>query len=173
MLTVEILPVQDTLVLRARGSELLILPHHVHKLKALSKPKEFSSYFHGEALVNRPARKLFEAWLRKDDSLWKRIYITIHKEMTLGEAPKDEDAAEAKPAKAEKTVVAKKTAEAAKETVAAKPKAEKKPEPKAEAKAEKDEKPKKAAAAPAPKKKDEKAEKKDEKKPAKPAAKKK
>ena len=30
-----------------------------------------------EALVNRPARKLFEAWLRKDRSLWKRLFKAV------------------------------------------------------------------------------------------------
>lgn len=83
MLPVEILPVQETIVLRARGSELLILPHHVKKLKGLSKPRDFSQYFVGEALVNRPARKLFEAWLRKDHTLWPRLYQTVHKEMEV------------------------------------------------------------------------------------------
>jgi hypothetical protein len=90
---VEILPVQETIVLRARGSELLILPHHVRKLKGLTKPKDFSQYFHGEALVNRPARKLFEAWLRKDQSLWTRLYTTVHKEMEF-KPEGAEDAAE-------------------------------------------------------------------------------
>lgn len=81
MLPVEILPVQETIVLRARGSELLILPHHVKKLKGLEKPRDFSQYFRAEALVNRPARKLFEAWLRKDHTLWPRLYQTVHKEI--------------------------------------------------------------------------------------------
>jgi len=81
VLPVEILPVQESIVLRARGSELLILPHHVQKLKGLSKPRDFSQYFRGEALVNRPARKLFEAWLRKDHTLWPRLYQVVHKEM--------------------------------------------------------------------------------------------
>lgn len=85
MLPVEILPVQESLVLRARGSELLILPHHVKSLKGLTKSREFSQYFRDEALVNRPARKLFEAWLRKDHSLWQRIYTTIHKQMKIGD----------------------------------------------------------------------------------------
>jgi len=80
VLPVEILPVQETIVLRARGSELLILPHHVKKLKGLTKPRDFSQYFRGEALVNRPARKLFEAWLRKDHTLWPRLYQAVHKE---------------------------------------------------------------------------------------------
>ncbi len=111
MLPVEILPVQESIVLRARGSELLILPHHVQKLKGLSKPRDFSQYFRGEALVNRPARKLFEAWLRKDHTLWPRLYQVVHKEMTLNSesgsaeeqapkaaAPKAPEAAEPKAA---------------------------------------------------------------------------
>ncbi len=77
MLPVEIHPIQDALVLRARGSELLILADHVAELKKLKSAGDFSKYFLDEALVNRPARKLFEAWLRKDGSLWARIYKTV------------------------------------------------------------------------------------------------
>lgn len=100
MLPVEILPVQETIVLRARGSELLILPHHVQKLKGFTKPRDFSQYFRAEALVNRPARKLFEAWLRKDHTLWPRLYQTVHKEM---EAKADDEGRDSEPvAKAEK-----------------------------------------------------------------------
>lgn len=88
MLEVDIIPLQDTLVLRARGSELLILGPHVHELKSRKSPQDFSTYFMSKALINRPARKLFEAWLRKDRSLWPRIYKTIHEEMTL--TPQDE-----------------------------------------------------------------------------------
>jgi hypothetical protein len=99
VLPVELLPVQDTLVLRARGSELLILPSHVHELKTLAKAKDFSQYFRAEALLNRPARKLFEAWLRKDQTLWTRLYKCVHKEMDLSGGPSDEAPAEApKPA---------------------------------------------------------------------------
>lgn len=154
VLPVEIVPVQETLVLRARGSELLILPHHIRHLKGCEKPKDFSEYFRAEALVNRPARKLFEAWLRKDDTLWKRIYICVHKEMEI----KDEaDAPEEKaPKKAEPKAKAKEEPKAAK----AEAKSEAKPAkveakaPKAEAKAEA--KPAaKAKAEPAPKKKEE------------------
>lgn len=83
MLPVEILPLQESIVLRARGSELLILADHVKKLKGLIKPRDFSQYFRAEALVNRPARKLFEAWLRKDHTLWPRLYHVVHKEIDL------------------------------------------------------------------------------------------
>ncbi|MCX6109340.1 MAG: hypothetical protein NTZ90_07020 [Proteobacteria bacterium] len=100
MLPVEILADHETIVLRARGSELLILPHHVHQLKALTKPVDFSAYFRSEALVNRPARKLFEAWLRKDTSVWTRLYRTVHHEMDL--AAKDGDGADTKSAPAVK-----------------------------------------------------------------------
>ena len=77
MIPVEIVPTQGRLVLRARGSELLILPHHIQQLKDNPDPKDFVRYFMDNALINRPARKLFEAWLRKDGSLWKRIYQVV------------------------------------------------------------------------------------------------
>jgi len=77
LLPVEIYPIQDAIVLRARGSELLILADHVTALKKLKSAGDFSKYFLNEALVNRPARKLFEAWLRKDGSLWARIYKSV------------------------------------------------------------------------------------------------
>ena len=83
MLDVEIMPIQDSLVLRARGSELLIMSHHVVELKTKTQPKEFARYFLEESLVNRPARKLFLAWLRKDGGLWRRIFDTV-KDMELG-----------------------------------------------------------------------------------------
>lgn len=87
MTPVEIIPIQDNLVLRARGSELLILAHHVHSLKKLTTPKEFGNYFMNDALINRPARKLFDAWLRKDANLWQRIYKTVHETMELTAQP--------------------------------------------------------------------------------------
>jgi hypothetical protein len=70
-------PIEKSLVLQARGSELVILDEHVAVLKGLKKSGEFIEYFRHTALVNRPARKLFEAWLRKDGSLWKRVYETV------------------------------------------------------------------------------------------------
>ena len=77
MQPVEIHTFQEAIILRARGSELLILAEHVSKLKVRTAAKEFADYFLAEALVNRPARKLFEAWLRKDTSLWARLYKTV------------------------------------------------------------------------------------------------
>ena len=138
MLPVEILPVQETLVLRARGSELLILPHHIRALKDLEKPKDFSHYFRAEALVNRPARKLFEAWLRKDHTLWPRLYKVVHKEMELSaEEDGDADSTDsAKPEKkaAEEPALAKETAKEAKDEPAKEATAKKKTKKKSTAK---------------------------------------
>ncbi len=155
MLPVEILPVQETIVLRARGSELLILPHHVKKLKDMTKPRDFSQYFRAEALVNRPARKLFEAWLRKDHTLWPRLYQTVHKEMdeVAGEEEKkpkkaaaEEPKAKAKAPKAEEKVAAKAPAEKPAKEAKAAPKADKKEEKKAAPAKEKADKEPKAKA---------------------------
>lgn len=85
MLPVEILSIQDSVVLRARGSELLIMPHHVKELKDKKDPRSFSEYFMRDALVNRPARKLFEAWLRKDGGLWRRLFDVV-KDLKMTEA---------------------------------------------------------------------------------------
>jgi len=88
-------------------------------LKGLTKPRDFSQYFTGEALVNRPARKLFEAWLRKDHTLWPRLYQTIHKEMDLKPEGEDESAEPAASPKAAKDDLA--PAPAAVEEMAADP----------------------------------------------------
>ncbi len=99
MQPVELYPIQNSLILRARGVELLVLSHHVTELKARKDTKEFADYFLKRAMVNRSARKLFEAWLRKDTTLWKRIY---HSVMNDFEENKEEtaEAAQAEPAKA-------------------------------------------------------------------------
>lgn len=79
------------LILRSRVSELLILPQHIAQLKTNTDPKAFSKYFMDSALVNRPARKLFESWLRKDQAIWARLYKTIS-QMTVSEEEHVHDA---------------------------------------------------------------------------------
>lgn len=95
MQPVELYAVQNSLILRARGVELLVLPGHVEQLKNLKDTKEFADYFLKKAMVNRSARKLFEAWLRKDSSLWRRIYHSVMHDF--------EEKAEAEAAKAPAT----------------------------------------------------------------------
>jgi hypothetical protein len=79
-MVVEIFAVEKNIVLRSYNSELLILPEHVEKLNKLKKPKEFSEYFLQSALLNRSARKLFSSWLRKDKTIWPRIFDIIHQD---------------------------------------------------------------------------------------------
>ena len=88
MAIVEIYYTEGAVILRGKGSELLILPQYIAHLQTLREPKAFTEYFKMEALVNRPARKLFLAWERKDSSLWNRLYSTIHahKEKKTGES---------------------------------------------------------------------------------------
>lgn len=153
------------------------MPQHVKELKGLAKARDFSQYFRTEALVNRPARKLFEAWLRKDETLWTRLYHTIHKEMTITEGDGDAEETKkpaAKAAKAKETVVSPPKAAKA-EKPAATAKAAVKEAPKAKAKAkDADEKPAKAKPAAKAKAKDDKpAKAKADVKKAKPAPKKK
>jgi len=79
MAYIQIIYTQGALLLRHKHSELVIIPQHVENLQKITDPKEFSKYFLDYALVNRPARKLFMAWVKKDSSLWKGIYENIHK----------------------------------------------------------------------------------------------
>ncbi len=87
MTTVEVYYAQGAVVLRSKGAELLILPQYITHLQSLKDPKSFTDYFKMEALVNRPARKLFLSWERKDPSLWKRIYSIVHNNSERSEEP--------------------------------------------------------------------------------------
>ena len=142
MLPVEIMHTQGTVILRARSSELLILPNHVRELKGLSEARDFSEYFTREALVNRPARKLFEAWLRKDRTLWPRLFKVIHRDIDIKDVAAAEEALEQNLAgKAVEAAVSKPVTEKPSAKLAAAPKA-------VEAKPQGEEaKPKKAVAA--------------------------
>ena len=54
---------EEHLILRAGPAELLILAEHVAELRQLTATHEFAAYFRDQALVNRSARKLFDAWV--------------------------------------------------------------------------------------------------------------
>lgn len=69
--------IKDHLWLRSGNSELLIIPAHIVELHKRHDKKEFASYFLHQALLNRPARKLFQSWTRKDSQLWQKIYTLI------------------------------------------------------------------------------------------------
>ena len=131
MTPVEIAYLQGTLILRARNSELLILQHHVKTLHSMAQRSEFTQYFLKEALLNRTARKLFEAWLRKDSTVWPRIYSTIkdqynEEDFKFLEESKEEDQADLKTTqqKTNSDSVTKKTDSSTKQPSAKKKKAE-------------------------------------------------
>lgn len=117
--------INNSVVLRARNSELFILPQHVAELQKMLEPKKFSSYFMQEALCNRTARKLFEAWLRKDTSVWQRLFKLIHENKAEEEATIEEPVtskqAKPKPAKKEATKKASDDKEKAKSPAKPKP----------------------------------------------------
>ena len=89
MQPVELIVYEGALFLRARNAELVILPEHFSALRGLDKPQEFANYFRNKALVNRPARKLFDSWLRKDQTLWNRVFSVVRtaENTELGAAP--------------------------------------------------------------------------------------
>lgn len=86
MQAVELYPIQNNLVLRARGVELLVMPVHIDALKEKTDTKAFAEYFLQTAMVNRAARKLYEAWLKKDPTLWKRVYHSVMNDFNEKEA---------------------------------------------------------------------------------------
>ena len=96
--TIQIIATQGALVLRHKHSELVIMPQHVENLEKLTEPREFSKYFLDYALVNRPARKLFVAWVKKDSTLWKGIYESIHNNKDKKEPSAEADTKEVKEA---------------------------------------------------------------------------
>ncbi len=136
---VEIHAIHDAVVLRKAGSELLILSSHVTELKKRQSAKEFSSYFMSEALINRPARKLFENWLRKDSDLWRRLFKTVQTLEQSSEATqesKPEVVAPTKASKAPTTDGSKPTKGDSKEVLASKSSAKEDSAPKKSAKSE-------------------------------------
>ncbi len=75
---IEVLEMEGgVVVIRARSSELFIMPQYVAELKKLDKGPDFVSYFMSQALVNRTARQMFKACLRKDSGLWRKIYDAV------------------------------------------------------------------------------------------------
>ena len=77
MAKVSIRFIKSHLWLRSGNAELLITPEHIVQLHKRHDKKEFADYFLRQALLNRPARKLFQSWTRKDAELWRKIYALI------------------------------------------------------------------------------------------------
>ena len=87
---------ENHLLLRSGHAELLVTPEHLENLSATEDKRAFARYFLEQALVNRPARKLFKSWLRKDGELWTKVYLAIMREKNKQQMEQAEPA-DAKP----------------------------------------------------------------------------
>ncbi|KAB8032189.1 hypothetical protein [Fluviispira multicolorata] len=65
---------RNNLILRRGASQLLIDAEKVQNLRTQDSETGFNQYFRTTALQNREARRVFEAWERKDKELLTKIY---------------------------------------------------------------------------------------------------
>lgn len=68
---------QNNLVLRRGDSVLLIESDKVNELRTRKEAPSFEEYFRTIALVNREARRVFQAWERKDSQLLQKLYQEV------------------------------------------------------------------------------------------------
>lgn len=68
---------QNNLVLRRGDSVLLIESDKVNELRTRKEAPSFEEYFRTTALVNREARRVFQAWERKDSQLLHKLYQEV------------------------------------------------------------------------------------------------
>jgi hypothetical protein len=64
----------NNMILRRGASVLMIEAANVQVLRTLKEKNEFTEFFRTKALVNREARRVFEAWERKDKDLLDKLY---------------------------------------------------------------------------------------------------
>ena len=64
----------NNMILRRGASVLMIEAANVQVLRTLKERNEFTEFFRTKALVNREARRMFEAWERKDKDLLDKLY---------------------------------------------------------------------------------------------------
>lgn len=67
----------NNMVLKRGASTLVIIPDHVMELRVQDSKEKFDEYFRKTALQNREARRLFEAWERKDSELLDKIHQEV------------------------------------------------------------------------------------------------
>ncbi len=65
---------QNNLILKRGESSLIINPENVSGLRTQENEEAFQTFFRTTALQNRQARRVFEAWEKKDNTLLKKIY---------------------------------------------------------------------------------------------------
>ena len=65
---------RNNLILKRGASSLIIDAEKVQNLRLQENEASFSNYFRTTALQNREARRVFEAWERKDSDLLSKLY---------------------------------------------------------------------------------------------------
>ncbi len=67
----------NNLIFKRGTSTLVINPEHVMELRSQDDLVKFTDFFRQKALQNREARRLFDAWERKDSELLNKIYAEV------------------------------------------------------------------------------------------------
>lgn len=67
----------NNLIMTRGQSQLLIKAEDIQALRSLKEVTEFKSYFETKALMNREARRVFQAWERKDAELLPKLHKEI------------------------------------------------------------------------------------------------
>lgn len=65
---------RNNLILKRGASTLVINAENVQSLRTQDSENDFVEFFRKKALENREARRVFEAWERKDKELLTKIY---------------------------------------------------------------------------------------------------
>jgi hypothetical protein len=68
---------RNNLILKRGASTLVINPEHVQTLRTQDNQESFNDFFLNTALQNREARRVFQAWERKDSALLAKIYTEM------------------------------------------------------------------------------------------------
>ena len=69
---------RNNLILKRGASMLVIEAEKIQNLRELKVEEEFNSYWRTSALQNREARRVFEAWERKDEALLQKVRAEVH-----------------------------------------------------------------------------------------------
>ena len=69
---------QNHFMMKRGDSMLLIESEKVTQLRTLKDQTAFEEFFRTQALVNREARRVFQAWERKDIQLLNKIREEMH-----------------------------------------------------------------------------------------------
>jgi hypothetical protein len=69
---------RNNLILKRGASMLMIEADKIQGLRELKVDDEFNVYWRTTALQNREARRVFEAWERKDVTLLSKVRAEVH-----------------------------------------------------------------------------------------------